>query len=148
MSPRPEVAAHVYRAPMWSRLDEVDRAVAVAWALDQGVCGVGGRLDAAPRDLQHAVIEVERTWEARTAARLRRFAELARGSEVWTRDGEGLFHRGELEGPWRYDPRSAAYDVDLTHVRACWWGSGPVDPPPAVLASFGRGGRNFQRIRG
>jgi hypothetical protein len=137
----------VYRAPLWSRLDEVDRGAAVAWALEQAVCGVGGRLRDVPRDLDDAVAAVARAWDRRVADRLRRFADVPDGARVWTRDGEGLFHVGELRGPWRFDASAAAYDVDLTHVRPCAWGAGPVDPPPAVLATYARGGRNFQRIR-
>ncbi len=136
-----------YRAPMWSRLDEVDRAAAVAWALEHDVCGVGGRLEAPPRDLEDAVNQVACAWDGRVAARLRRFAEVEDGAHVWTRDAGGLFHEGVLRGAWSYDGSRAAYAVDLTHVRPCTWSDTPVDPPPAVLETFARGGRNFQRIR-
>jgi len=142
----PESPPASYRAPLWSRLDDVDRAEAVSWALERQLCGVGGRLEVAPRDLDEAVSLVALSWDARVAARLRRFAEVESGATVWTRDGEGLFYVGELVGPWRYDPRRTAYEVDLAHVRPCRWSAGSVEPPPTVLASFGRGGRNFQRI--
>ncbi len=142
-----EAAPRHYRAPMWSRLDDVDRSAAVARALEEGVCGVGGRLERVPRSLDDAVREVARAWDDRVAARLRRFAEVEDGARVWTRDGDGLFHQGVLSGAWRYDPTPAAHAVDLPHVRPCEWREGPVDPPPAVLATFARGGRNFQRIR-
>jgi hypothetical protein len=138
--------APVYRAPMRSRLDEVDHAAAVEHALAQHVVGVGGRLSTSPADLDAAVVAVSRAWDQRVAARLRRFAELDEGGEVWTRDAGGLFHRGVLSGSWRYDATRLAYDVDLAHVRECSW-DGPLDPPPEVLASFARGGRNFQRVR-
>ncbi len=137
----------VYRAPMWSRLDEVDRAAAVTWALDEGVCGVGGRLEVAPSNLHDAVEKVASRWDERMAARLRRFADAEDGSLVWTRDGDGFFHLGTLLGAWRHSRLSDAFVHDLTHVRDCDWSAGPVDPPPAVVASFARGGRNFQRIR-
>lgn len=136
-----------YRAPLWSRLDEVDHAAAVEWALESGLCGVGGRLGSAPRDLDDAVDRVTATWDRRVADRLRRFAAVEDGSVVWTRTAEGLFHRGVLSGPWRYDASPTAYDVDLTHVRACRWSTDPVDPPPPVLATYARGGRNFQEVR-
>jgi hypothetical protein len=39
--------------------------------------------------------------------------------------------------------------VDLVHIRPCEWLSTPVlehDVPVAVVATFRRGGRNFQKI--
>ncbi len=142
------MTATVYRAPMWSRLDEVDRAAAVRHALERRIVAVGGRLSSVPLDLEEAVEQVACEWDARLSARLRRFADVEDGSCVWTQDDEGLFHRGVIRGPWRYDDSAAARDHDLTHVRACLWSDGPLDPPAAVVATFARGGRNFQRIRG
>jgi hypothetical protein len=139
-------APALYRAPLWSRLDDVDRWAAVEWALGAGVCGVGGRLDRVPADLDDAVERVATAWDRRVADRLRRFAEVPDGAQVWTRTVDGLFHVGELSGPWRYDASAEAFAHDLAHVRPCDWSADPADPPPAVLASFARGGRNFQRI--
>lgn len=144
-----DAAPASYRAPLWSRLDEVDRWAAVAWALDAGVCGVGGRLAEQPADLadlDDVVDRVAAAWDPRVAARLRRFAEVEDGVWVWTQDADGLFHRGVLRGPWRYDASPAAHEHDLAHVRPCTWSPGPVEPPGNVLATFARGGRNFQRI--
>lgn len=141
----------VYRAPMWSRDDSVERWDGVRRALRLGLCGVGGRLEATPGDAEHAVREVDRFHGERMARRLERFMAVPDGAEVWTVDEDGLFHRGELTGTWRFDDAEAARAVDLTHVRPCVWPERDVTPqrvPPAVLASFERGGRNFQRIRG
>lgn len=148
--PRPEPTTAplpVHRAPMPS--DE-----AVARALAAGLCGVIGRLDPgsdqdAPVDPDDAVARVARAHDQRVADRLRRFVEAPEGCFVWTRlDGE--LHLGRLTGPWRYDASPAAYDLDLVHVRPCTWLLAPVDAadaPPAVLQTFARGGRNFQRTR-
>lgn len=127
---------------------------AVTHALTEGLCGVGGRLAldsaaAAPVDAEDAVVRVERAHDLRLADRLRRFVEAPEGSFVWTRLGEDL-HLGRLTGPWRYDASPAAYALDLVHVRSCIWLPAPVDAadaPPAVLQTFARGGRNFQRTR-
>lgn len=122
-----------YRAPMHSRLDGVDRWLAVERALRLGLVGMG-----------------DRSGDERTAARLARFKSVPDGAEVWTRDEHGLFHRGVVTGPWRYDERPEAYDADLRHVRPCDWDAEPLEEhrvPAAVSATFRRGGRNFQRVR-
>ncbi|KGI70620.1 GAF domain-containing protein [Mycolicibacterium rufum] len=117
----------VYRAPMRSRRDDIDSHLAVERALRVGVCGFG-RFDVPER-------------------RVERFADAAEGSFVWTRDGDGLFWLGRLTGPYVYD--ADGEDVDLVHVRPCRWRDTPVVEtlcPAAVLATFARGGRNFQQI--
>ena len=45
--------------------------------------------------------------------------------------------------------RVVGESVDLVHVRRCVWREPPVlesQAPAAVVATFGRGGRNFQQI--
>jgi hypothetical protein len=121
--------AEVYRAPMRSRSDDVDPQDAVDRALRTGVVGFG----AAGAD-------------ARLDRRVQRFAEVPDGAFVWTRDTHGRYWVGRIDGPYRYD--AAGADVDLVHVRPCRWVSRPFDEhrvPAAVIATFGRGGRNFQR---
>jgi hypothetical protein len=135
---------------MRSRIDAVDAGLAVERALDLGVVGVGGRLSSAPRDALDAVARVADEHDERVASRLERFMAVPDGAEVWTRDPAALFHRGVLTGPWRYDTDPAAHAVDLTHVRPCSWEPDALaehELPPAVAATFRRGGRNFQRIR-
>ena len=68
--------------------------------------------------------------DERVARRLERFIAVPDGAEVWTRDPAGLFHRGVITGPWRYDTDPAAYDLDLTHVRPCSWE--PDSPWPST----------------
>ena len=66
---------------------------------------------------------------------------------MWTRDSDGLYWLGRLAGPYFHDADGRG--VDLIHVRRCRWRAEPVlEPqvPPAVVATFGRGGRNFQQI--
>lgn len=142
-------AASVYRAPMRSRDDAVADGPAVERALAIGVCGVGGRLDDPPRSLAEALAAVDAAFGERMARRLERFAAVAEGSFVWTRDIDGLCWLGRITGPWRYDASPAARAVDLVHVRACEWLAAPVEPaevPAGVLETFARGGRNWQRI--
>ena len=135
----------VYRAPMRSRLDDVDPALAVERALRLGLVGVGGRLARTPRSLREAVGLTDEAWGERAARRLERFVAVADGSQVWTRDPDGIYHVGVVEGAWFYDDSDEARQADLVHVRPCAWAAS--GPPTAVLDTFGRGGRNFQRIR-
>lgn len=114
---------------MRSRRDDVDQQLAIDRAHTLGLCGFGGDSDA-----------------VRLSRRIERFAEVADGSFVWTRDADGLYWLGRLSGPYFYDADGES--VDLIHVRPCRWLTTPVveaQAPPAVVATFGRGGRNFQR---
>ncbi|GIG53386.1 GAF domain-containing protein [Demequina activiva] len=140
----------VYRAPMRSRDDDVPDGPAVDRALSLGLCGLGGRLEGSPDALEDAVSLARRQHGDRLAQRIGRFAAVPDGTEVWTRDVDGLYWRGELAGPWHYDARPDAAAVDLVHVRTCRWADSPLEEPSvpdAVRASFARGGRNWQRIR-
>jgi hypothetical protein len=125
------VTVPVYRAPMRSRRDDVDRYAAVERALARGLCGMGEATD------------------ERAARRLRRFADAPDGAFVWTRDVDGLTYLGGLGGRLRHDRSPEATSVDLVHVRDCRWLGAPVpdhELPPAVARTFHRGGRNFQQI--
>ncbi|WP_244928235.1 GAF domain-containing protein [Nocardioides sp. W7] len=116
---------------MRSRSDDVEPWAAVERALERGLCGMGAVSD------------------ERSARRLDRFAAVPDGAVMWTRDPDGRFVRGVLTGPLEHDRDPAAVAVDLVHVRRCRW-SEPVEEhraPPAVVATYARGGRNFQRVR-
>ena len=120
----------VYRAPLRSRSDDVDPRLDVERALSSGLCGFG-----------------DRGHGSQLARRVERFAEVPDGSFVWTRDSDGLYWLGRIDGPYLYDTDGAG--VDLVHVRPCRWCDIPVVEsacPAAVVATFGRGGRNFQQI--
>jgi hypothetical protein len=135
---------------MRSRLSSVHPTLAVERALALGLVGIGGRLSTVPRDVAEAVDMTAREYDERSARRLERFAAMAEGSEVWTRDADGLFHRGAVTGSWSYDTAAEAHDADLVHVRPCTWDEVALEEhriPAAVSVTFRRGGRNFQRIR-
>lgn len=123
--------AKVYRAPMRSRRDDIDPQAAIDRALATGVVGFG-----------------DAGFDERMARRVERFADAADGSFAWTRDADGLFWLGRIDGAYYRDDDPAATAVDLVHVRPCRWLAEPVlesDTPPAVLATYARGGRNFQQ---
>jgi hypothetical protein len=129
-----DMTVAVYRAPMRSRRDDVDPAATIDRARRLGLCGFGGPKDPPPAD--------------RSARRIARFSEVDDGSFVWTRDPDGLYWLGRIDGPYFYDSDKAAAAVDLVHVRPTRWLSKPLlepDVPGAVVATFRRGGRNFQQ---
>lgn len=140
----------VYRAPMRSRDDSVPDGAGPERALTLGLCGIGGRLHPAPRSLEDALAKADAQSGIRLAWRIERFAKAPIGSFVWTRDVDGLTYLGRLVGPWTYDTDDEADAVDLVHARACDWLAEPIADavvPADVKATFGRGGRNWQRIR-
>jgi hypothetical protein len=139
----------VYRPPLRSRRDDVDRDETLSRARAHGVCGFGGRLTPPPADVASALEGAAQSHGLRFARRLARFAAVADGSFVWTRDSRRLLWLGQLVGPYFYDSSSAAEAVDLVNVRTCTWRERPVTEsmaPAAVVATFDRGGRNFQQI--
>ncbi len=126
----------VYRAPMRSRDDAVAPQATLDRALRLGLCGFGQRVNG-PAEQQ------------RLARRVARFSQVDDGSFVWTRDTDGWFWLGRIRGPYFYDADKAAAAVDLVHVRHCEWLPMPILEqyvPVAVVATFRRGGRNFQEI--
>ncbi|MHA7652686.1 GAF domain-containing protein [Mycobacterium sp. ML4] len=127
--------AEVYRAPMRSRSNAIDSRATFERARRSGLCGFG----------QVAGNPAE---QERLAHRVDRFAGAADGSFVWTRDQDGLFWLGRLAGPYFRDDDDDALAVDLVHVRPCTWLAEPLlelEVPAAVVATFRRGGRNFQQ---
>jgi hypothetical protein len=126
----------VYRAPMRSRNDAVEPQATIDRALRLGSCGFGQSVS-------------QPAEQERLALRVARFAELDEGSFVWTRDTNGWFWLGRISGSYFYDADETAAAVDLVHTRACDWLSTPIlehDVPVAVIATYQRGGRNFQEI--
>jgi hypothetical protein len=117
---------------MRSRSDEIDPQATIDRAFRLNLCGFGRLV----------------TEEGRLARRVARFADVEDGAFVWTRDADGLYWLGRISGPYFYDNTEDAAAVDLVHVRTCDWLPEPVvesETPAAVVATFGRGGRNFQQ---
>lgn len=142
------IESSTYRAPMRSRRDDVPPGAGVERALHLGLCGMGGRLAAPPASVADALVATDRELGERAARRLERFADAMDGAFVWTRDFDGHFWLGRLNGPWRYDSTPEGRLAHLVHVRPCEWRAvASAKVPAAVSATFARGGRNWQRIR-
>jgi hypothetical protein len=122
--------APIYRAPMRARDLDVPAGAGARFGVENGRVGIGtGQGDKAER-------------------MLRRFAGLPEGTFVWTRTEDGFYWLGRIAGPCRYDDSPSAREVGIHHVRRTRWLDRPFgedEVPPAVAATFARGGRNLQR---
>ena len=136
-----------FRAPMRARDRDLAPGAGAEFGLARGLVGIGDALPVVPPSLAEAVLAATDRHGAKAGRMLAGFAVVPDGAFAWTRDTAGSFHLGRLSGPWRYDDSPAARAVGIHHVRPVEWLSQPVEPPPAVRATFARRGRNFQRIR-
>lgn len=143
-------ASLVYRAPMRARdRDDVAQGAGADFGLEHGLVGTGDRLDHVPASLDEAVRAATIEHGSKAGRMLRAFAALPEGTFVWTRDSADGYVLGRITGPWRYEDGDAARRVGIHHVRPTRWYSrefGVHEVPAAVAQTFGRGGRNLQRI--
>jgi hypothetical protein len=147
--PRDPGPVPVYRAPMRARDRDLSPFEGARCGVEEGTVGIGDALERAPRDLDEAVIAAGSTHGDKARRMLLRFAELPEGVFVWTRTGEDEYRLGRITGPWRYETSESARRTGIHHVRPAEWlpDSRPAAATPAgVVFTYGRGGRNFQRI--
>jgi hypothetical protein len=119
----------VFRAPMRARAHDAPPGAGAEHGVAHGFVAIGDTAE----------------------ARIGRFATVPDGAFVWTRDTVGKYWLGRLAGPMRPAGRAARSTAGLTHVRAVDWLDRPFaedEAPAAVVATFARGGRNFQRTHG
>ncbi len=79
---------------------------------------------------------------------VRKFGDVRAGVFVWTRDCAGAYRLGRITGPLREDRSRAGRTVGIRYVRTTDWLQDAVaadNVPLAVVKTFARGGRNFQR---
>ncbi|MDO9408257.1 hypothetical protein [Patulibacter sp.] len=136
---------------MQARDRDLPRGAGAAFGVAHGLVGTGDALDVVPATLDEAVAAATDRHGEKAGRMLRRFAEVPAGAFVWTRVGDAddvPFRLGRIAGPWRYDDSPAAREVGIHHVRPADWLPRPFaedELPAGVAATFGRGGRNFQR---
>jgi hypothetical protein len=134
---------------MRARDRDLPAGVGAARGLESGLVGIGDALARAPETLARAVAAATVEHGEKAGRMLQRFADLPRGTLVWTRGPNGAFHLGRIRGPWRYDDTPGARAVGIHHTRPTQWlgpSFGTDRVPVAVAAAFARGGRNLQRI--
>jgi hypothetical protein len=134
---------------MRSRVAAVGPGEGADVALAGGVVGIGERVEPSPTTVAAAVLALTMEHGEKAGRMLHRFAELPDGGFVWTRQSDGLYRLGCIAGAWRYDDSQPARTVGIHHVRPAVWSSHRFSDeaaPAAVVQTFARGGRNFQRI--
>lgn len=134
---------------MRSRELEAPPFAGAGFGVHEGLVGIGERVDPGPASLEEAIDRLAARLGPKAGRMVDRFASLPEGSLVWTRTGEETYRLGRVTGPWRYLDSEPARGVGIHHVRGAEWLDREfrADQVPAgVLHTFGRGGRNFQRI--
>lgn len=138
----------MYRAPMRARDRDSPPFQGARCGFSTGLVGIGDALDPAPADLDQAIAEAGATHGDKAGRMLLRFAELPDGVFVWTQTGDDEYRLGRIAGPWRYERSGCVRIAGIHHVRPVIWlpdAFPAVATPAGVVATFARGGRNFQR---
>ena len=82
-------------------------------------------------------------WPALNAIRNR----MREGDLCWTRDWNGQYHLGRVDGPWEYRASSEYTDADVVNVRSCRWVSvGTEDSVPGKVLNSFRARRALQAV--
>ena len=69
------------------------------------------------------------------------------GHLVWTRDGQGNYYLGRIEGDWQYQDAQSNLDADMLNIRPCIWHKvGTADAVPGKVASSFFSRRTLQHI--
>jgi hypothetical protein len=65
----------------------------------------------------------------------------------WTRDIQGIYYLGRIDGPWEYIARPENLRADVVNIRHCeWLKVGPIDAVPGKVVSSFRPNRTAQRV--
>lgn len=139
----------IYRAPMRARSIDLPPFEGARFGVERDLAGIGEAVEPTPESVEEAVQRLAAEHNAKAGRMLERFAGLPDGTFVWTRTEEEAYRLGRIAGPWRYDGSTAALRVGIPHVRPTRWAGRELhwsETPAAVVATFDRGGRNFQRI--
>ncbi|MGK2932233.1 MAG: GAF domain-containing protein [Solirubrobacterales bacterium] len=138
-----------YRAPMRARDRDESQFAGARFGVGRGLVGIGDHLPEPPANLDDAVAAAGIEHGEKAGRMLSRFADLPKGTFVWTQTGDREFRLGRIIGDWAYDDSASAREVGIHHVRPTDWLDEKFDlarTPLAVIDTFARGGRNFQRI--
>ena len=67
----------------------------------------------------------------------------------WTRDYDGQYYLGRIDGPWKYIATPEHSAADIVNVRSCKWVHvGTVDFVPGKVVNSFRAGRTVQAVYG
>jgi hypothetical protein len=135
----------VQRLHIRSTVEGVSHDAATTWCLTNGYAGVGwGLWDPARSGI---------SWEEYMAetdglnSNVRRFHDLATGTLLWTRERNGIYWLGVVEGEWEYHDDDTAHALDMFNLRGTAWRQvGAEDLVPGRVVNGFRSSRTLQRI--
>lgn len=139
----------VYRAPMRARDRDLSAGVGAAHGVKHGLVGIGDALPSPPATIDQATSDATEVHGAKDGRMVYAFAQVPDGAFVWTQMPDESYRLGRIAGTWRYDDSPEARRVGIHHVRDVAWLErrfAEEDLPAAIVGTFARGGRNFQRI--
>ena len=123
------------------------------FCIDRGILGVGWPVTASdPLDWEiyerlgtdeYYNREDKGWWPALNAIGNR----MQEGDLCWTRDWDGQYHLGRVDGPWEYRASSEYIDADVVNVRSCRWVPvGTEDSVPGKVLNSFRASRTLQAV--
>lgn len=122
------------------------------FCLEKGILGFGWSIESSSSEVDWEEYQAkaaekygDRSWKAAINGLHDR---MEKGDLCWTRDHDGSYYLGRVEGPWRYEGGIEYREADIVNVRDCNWvkvGS-PDAVPGKVINSFFQG--TLQRVTG
>ncbi len=92
---------------------------------------------------------INKEWGGWRAAANAIYHEMKIGDLCWTRDTNGNYYMGRVEGPWEYCASEDHLSADIVSVRPCRWIEiGTVDAVPGKILNSFRAPRTLQAIYG
>jgi len=142
----------LWRLHLRSGKSGVDHTAQVAHCAERNIGAVGWALDPPPpATLDESQRRTLERWGAGPANTVRRLGGDARvGDLVWTRDTDGSYLLGSVDGPWHYDDSGEAAAVDCPNTRPIRWAPRRLldaEVPGDVIRSFSGRGSSFQRVK-
>jgi len=99
--------------------DDADHDRATNWCLENGYAGLGWKIP--NQEGLSGISWPEYEEHGRANSNVRRFHEAAIGTLVWTRQRNGDYWLGVIEGEWEYRDDPVACELDLCNVRPARW---------------------------
>ena len=131
-----------------STIEAVDHDEATSWCITEGFAGVGwGLWDGRNNRKWHEYVDDYAGEKGKLNGNVRRFHDLAIGTLIWSRERNGRYWLGRIEGDWEYRDDETAQRLDLFNLRSTSWHPvGTEDRVPGRVVNAFRSRMTLQRI--